>query len=110
MIKFSRTFVRKSEMTSGNEYRIYISYHGQRAWFRFHDNFANASTLRDWLYALVLDTNAYDFSRDLYDFARNYGFEDNAEARKAYKGCKETSEKMHRIFTENELELLSTIE
>ena len=112
MIKFSRTYVRKSPMCSGNEYKIFISYKGHWAWFTFHDNFENKSTLKDWLYCLILDMNAYEFSRDEYDFARNYGYadEDISKARKAYRACEKTAEKLHKIFSEQELDLLSTIE
>ena len=111
MIKYTRTYVRKSDMCSGNEYKIFISYHGHWAWFTFHDNFMNKSTLKDWLSCLVLDTLAYDCSRDVYDFARTYGYEDDmSKARKAYRGCEGNAEKMHRLFTDKELELLSEIE
>lgn len=110
MIKFSRTFVRKSKMCSGNEYKIFISYNGHWAWFTFHDNFMNKSTLRDWLYCLVLDMNAYDFNADEYELARAYGYDDIEQARKVYKACRKTSEKMHKIFNEAELDILSEIE
>ena len=111
-IKFSRSYVRKSSMTSGNEYNIFISYNGHWAWFTFHDNHENKSTLRDWLYCLVLDMNAYEFSRDEWEFAREYGYsyEDMSKARKAYRACEKTAEKLHRLFTEAELDILSEIE
>lgn len=111
-IRFTRTYVRKSSMTMGNEYKILISYNGHWAHFTFHDNHENKSTLRDWLYCLVLDMNAYEFSRDEYDFMRSYGYMDTdiKKARKAYRECEKTAEKLHRIFTEAELDILSQIE
>lgn len=111
-IKFSRTFVRKSEMTSGNEYKIVLSYNGKQATFAFHDNFENKSSFKDWIYCLVLDMNAFDYSKDVYDFANSFGYayEDISKAHKAYNGCKANSAKMHRLFTEDELEILSRIE
>lgn len=111
-IRFTRTYVRKSKMCSGNEYKIFISYNGHWAWFTFHDNYMNKSTLKDWLYCLVLDMNAYEFSRDVYEFARSYGYadEDMSVARKAYRACEKTAEKLHKLFSEDELDILSQIE
>ena len=109
-IKFSRSYVRKSKMTSGNEYKIFISYNGHWAWFTFHDNFENKSTLKDWLYCLVLDMNSYEFSRDEYEFAREYGYDDMSEARKIYRACEKTAEKLHKLFNDSELEILNQIQ
>lgn len=111
-INFSRTYVCRSKMCSGNEYKIRLSYNGNSAWFVFHDNFENKSTLKDWLYCLIMDMDAFEYSKDAWDFARNFGYadEDYTKACKAYKACKKTSEKLHKLFSESELEILSEIE
>lgn len=111
-IKFSRTYVRKSSMTSGNEYEIKLSHNGVTRSFAFHDNFENKSTLKDWIYCLIMDMDAFEYSKDVYDFARSFGYadEDISEARKAYNACKATAHKMHKLFSEEELEILSEIE
>lgn len=118
-IKCTRTYLRKSEMCSGNAYKITLSYHGKRCSFVFHDNFKNQSNKRDFVYCLVLDAQAYDNTRDLYEFAREFGYLRYADvgdadamqrARKARKACEKQSERLHRLFNDNEIDFLSTIE
>ena len=55
---------------------------------------------------LLLDKSAYDSCRDIDDFQAEFGYEKVSECLKAYNGCKETSEALDRIFTEEELEQL----
>ena len=111
-INYSRKFVRSSGMTSGNEYKITLSYNGNKASFVFHDNYENKSTLVDWLECLLLDMGAYEFCHDVDEFAREYGYEPSeyVKASKAYLACKKTAEKLHRLFTDDELDILSEIE
>lgn len=111
-IDYTRKFVRSSRMTSGNEYKIILSYNGHWASFVFHDNCENKSTLVDWLYCLILDMDAYEFCHDVDEFAREYGYEPSeyVKASKAYLACKKTAEKLHRLFTNDELDILSEIE
>ena len=45
MISYKRTYVRSSNMTKGNEYKIMLSYNGHWAWFTFHDNFETRARL-----------------------------------------------------------------
>lgn len=118
-IKCSKTYLRKSDMCSGNAYRITLTYKGNRCSFVFHDNFKNASKKKDFLYCLVLDAQCYESTRDLYDFAREYGYLYYADvgdldalkrAKKAFDSCRLQSERLHKLFNEQEIELLSTIE
>ena len=55
---------------------------------------------------LLLDKSAYDNCTDIDDFQAEFGYEKVSECLKAYNGCKETSEALDRIFTEEELEQL----
>ena len=55
---------------------------------------------------LLLDKSAYDSCRDIDDFQAEFGYEKVSECLKAYNGCKETSEGLDRLFTEEELDQL----
>ena len=55
---------------------------------------------------LLLDKSAYDSCRDIDDFQSEFGYEKVSECLKAYNSCKETSEGLERLFTEEELEQL----
>lgn len=55
---------------------------------------------------LLLDKSAYDSCTDIDDFQAQFGYEKVSECLKAYNGCKETSEALDRMFTEEELEQL----
>ena len=110
MIKCTRKKLGKSEMTSGNAYKITLSYNGNWCSFVFNDNFMNASKKKDFLYCLYLDAMAYDQSRDVFEFAREYGYEDWQKARKPYSACKAQSVRLHKLFNQAEIDLLSEIE
>lgn len=111
-IKCTKTYLRKSEMCSGNAYRITLTHRDEKCRFIFHDNFKNASTKRDFLYALMSDAYAFDRTRDVYEFARAYGYthEEMSVARKIYHKCEEQSIRLHRLFNAREIEILSEIE
>ena len=106
----------KSEMTSGNAYEISVFYKRckvqRQIKFVFNDNFKNASTKRDWLYALVLDAQSYEQAHDENDFAFMFGYGPCAtkESRRIYKACKKQYKLLHWLFNEAEIEILSTIE
>lgn len=112
MIKCKRVYVGKSKMTSGNKYKIYLCYKGHRCVFEFNDNFKNESKKQDFIRCMLLDAQAYEYARDVYDFAEEfgYGYENLAEARKAYRACEMQSIRVHRLFNEQEIDILSTIE
>ena len=110
MIKCERKKLGKSEMTSGNAYKITLSYHGHWCSFVFNDNFKNASKKKDFLYCLYLDAMAYENVRDVFEFAREYGYDDWHKACKPYSLCKAQSVRLHKLFNDAEIELLSTIE
>lgn len=111
-VKCKKTYLRKSDMTSGNAYRVTLSHNGETCSFIFNDNFENKSTKRDFLYCLYLDAMCYDSTRDVYAFANEYGYgyERMSEARKAYHACEDQYTRLHRLFNRAEIELLSTIE
>ena len=114
-IKYKRTYIGKSHITTGNAYKINLAYNHHYCSFVFNDNFKNESKKKDFLYCLLLDAMAYDQARDVYDFARTFGYdmytrEEIAKVRKIYYACREQSKRLHRLFNEQEIELLSMIE
>lgn len=108
-ITWQKTYMSKSDKTSGNKYFITIYYNGKRSSFVFHDNYMNQSKKKELLYCLLLDAECYENSIDIYDFADAYGYKHTAEAEKAYEGCKRQSERLHKLFTDEEIALLSMI-
>lgn len=100
----------KSKVTSGDKYRIYLSHRDNHCSFIFNDNYNNSSSKRDIVFCLWLDADCYESVDDVYDFAREFCYNDINEAKKAYKECEKQSERLHRLFTDAEIEILSSIE
>lgn len=114
-IKCKRKYLRKSDMTRGNAYRITLTYKGKSCWFVFNDNIYNKSCKKDFLYCLYLDASCFEACIDMYDFARSYGYamdtcKERINVTKIYEACRKQSERVHRLFNEEEISLLSTIE
>lgn len=108
-IKTTKTYIGKSNMTSGNEYRVTLTYKGKTIWFNFHDNIYNKSSKNDFIDCLLRDAWGYDDNRDLYEFMENFGYKTMTErVKKAYFGCKKQYERVNKLFTEAEQELLQT--
>ena len=110
MIKCSKTRLGKSNLCSGDEYRITLTYKGKKAVFRFHDNYLNKSDKSDFIRCLLLDAEAYNNCRDVYDFMSDFGYTSIRDAQKVYRACEKQSEKVHRLFNEQEIQILSEIE
>ena len=55
-----------------------------------------------------MDCQAYDDYTDIQDFADAFGYEKIKDLLKVYNGCKKTSEALHNIFDNDELEQLYT--
>ena len=108
-IKVRKVYAGKSEMTSGNKYYVFISHGGHWCKIIFNDNFKNDSTKKDILWCLYLDAQAYDNASDYMQFAYEYGYKDWSEAQKVFKELKKQSERLHRLFTDAEIEMLSNI-
>lgn len=51
---------------------------------------------------LILDTISYD-EYDIAEFAKEFGYDDLAEAKRIYKACGKTSKAIHKMFTDTEL-------
>ena len=103
-VNVTKKLIGKSEMTSGNAYRVNISYNGKRVWFVFNDNYLNSSSKKDLLDCLILDACSYDCCKSLTDFILEFGYEEMVEQGiKAYKGCKKQSDRLKKLFSSLEL-------
>ena len=98
------------------KYYIRLSYKGNDYRFTYHDSvnaYKNNIPLnkKDVMYCILSDMGCYESSRDMEDFIYSFGYDNidlktYKEGMKAFKGCKKTSEKLHAIFTDYELEQL----
>ena len=98
------------------KYYVKLSYKGNDYKFTFHDSvhaYKNNIPLnkKDVMYSVLSDMGCYESSRDMEDFIYSFGYDNQdlatyKQGMKAYKACKKTSEKLHAIFTDNELEQL----
>ena len=107
-IKMSKSCIRKSAMTSGNEYRVYLSYNGKKCSLSYHDNYLNKVEKSNVIYCLLMDAMAYESSMNFDDFCNEFGYSTGSitDTLKAYKGCKKNYDKVHRLFSESEIEIL----
>lgn len=109
-IKTTKSRLGKSKMTSGDKFKVKISYNGKSCYMTFHDNFKNKSDKKDFICSLLLDSNAYEYdTRDLYDFMANFGYTDEKQARKIYNACKRQAQKVNYLFTKQEQEKLQEL-
>lgn len=108
LVKANKVCMGKSKQTSGNEYSVVLEYNGNSITMLFHDNYKNESGKDDFLYALLMDAMAYENCFNLTDFMDEFGYdyEQRKDAEKAFKACERQYNKLHRLFTEKEIEEL----
>lgn len=60
----------------------------------------------DVIYCIFCDMTAYDNTRDIDDFAEEFGYNNGkfSEVLSVYNACKDTSDILHKIFTNEEIE------
>ena len=110
-IKCKKTCIGKSKWSSGYAYRITLTYKGKSCRFIFNDNFHDKSSKCDFLYCLILDAQSFENSKDYFDWCHDWCYDYfSNKSRKVYEACKKQSERVHRLFNDEEIELLSTIE
>lgn len=108
-INATKTYIGKSDMTSGNAYRVTLTRNGVKVGFIFNDNIYNESDKNDLIYSLLRDSQAYEFCYNLADFMNEYGYTDAKQAKQAYDACKKQSERLHKLFNDAEIETLEKI-
>ena len=108
LVKASKVCMGKSNKTSGNEYSVVLKYNGNSITMLFHDNYRNESEKDEFLYALLMDAMLYEDCPNLADFMGElgYDYDQREEAEKAYKACERQYNKLHRLFTEEEIKQL----
>lgn len=108
-IRTTKTYIRKSEMTSGNAYRVTMTRNGIKIDFVFNDNIYNESDKNDFIFSLLRDSQAYENARDLTDFMLDFGYDNIQQAKKVYIACKKQSERLHKLFNSTEIEIFENI-
>ena len=89
-----------------------IKYRNQEYSFDYQCNLKfSMPNKKDCLNALLTDAHAYNSSFDVDDFLKNYNYDDSLDSvRKGeaiYKTCEKTSQAIHTLFTEEELEIIN---
>ena len=93
------------------KYEVELNYNGRTYTTHYTDSvmaYRNGKDIdfKRVMECLLLDKSAYDGCGSIDDFQAEFGYEKVSECLKAYNGCKETSEGLDRLFTEEELEQL----
>ena len=100
-LTFKKTYLKKSFMTSGDEFLITIK--NQRnnkiIKFHYHDNIYNESDIEDVLYCFISFESCYNFNDFCYSF--DYST-DSIKALKIYNACRKQHERFNKIFDEEE--------
>ena len=105
-LTIKKTYITKSNLTSGNTYRVTMSKDNKTIWFLFHDNYMNETDEKGLLECLFMDASCYESNPRIFDFLLEFGYGDYelAEGKKAYYGCKKQYERLHKLFTPQEIE------
>lgn len=69
----------------------------------------NEPTFERVMESLVLDASAFDCSRDIDDFSSEFEYKKVSDAINAYNICGKTSEFVHSVFSDEELEELQEL-
>lgn len=105
-IQIKATLVGKSQMTSGNEYKIRLEHNGKFVVLPYHTNINDIVDKQDIVECLLIESEAYENTMDVTDFADTFGYADYIKAKKAYQGCKKQSERLRKLFDDNEIAIL----
>ena len=102
-------------------YYLELKYNNKSYRFSFHDSIYNYNHNKelnklDTIYAVLMDSNSYEYARDFSNFCKEFGYDEyvetqygiieNRKARKVYEACKKTYEVLHEIFSDDELDQL----
>ena len=79
--------------------------------FPFFDSAKNfEEDTRPSKYDILACLDTYDDIRDIEDFASEFGYDiEDKETEKTYNACMRQSKNLHRLFTDEELEILTEI-
>lgn len=106
-IKLTKKNIGKSTRTSGDAFRITLTYKGKRCSYIFNDNYYNKSTKEEIIESLIIDSEAYNTSRDYMDFCDSFGYDlDEKKSYEIYEACQKQAKKVNRLFTLEEINAL----
>lgn len=110
-IKATKTYLKKSNLTSGDAFRVTLTHNKKRCCFIFNDNYFNESNKIDFVRILYDDATCYSDSCNFEDFCYILGYSsDSLKAYKIYKKCKKQHERLKKLFNDNEIEIISTLD
>jgi hypothetical protein len=105
-IKCTKTDLGKSDITTGNKFRVTLTYNNKTIWFVMHDNCLNKANKRDFLKLLFSTASAYHCSNTLEQFMEYYRYTDIPQAKKYYKECKKQYDRVCKLFHSVEVAIL----
>lgn len=108
-INTTKTYIGKSDCTSGNAYRVTLTRNGKRIGFIFNDNIYNECDKNDFIFSLLRDSQAFENARNLTDFMLDFGYDNIPQAKQVYNACKKQSDRLHKLFNNTEIETLEKI-
>lgn len=90
---------------SASHWSVSIHRDGKAAQWTYSMGSAHTGSpeLCDVLNSVMRDADAYENAQDVLDFAQEFGYGEAKAARAAYKACKESGEKLARLFSASEL-------
>lgn len=111
-VKYDYYFQDDNDMR--NIYSLTIKRNGKTSSFRFGDSVFNSQNVKrpkdyEIMYALVQDYYSYYDYVNLRDFMSMYGYEDKEKARKIVNRLKRDFEKLNKLFTTEEIELIARV-
>lgn len=108
----SKKYLRKSNMTSGDEYLCTIKRsNGKSMTMHFHDNIENKSNYKDWIITMIKDKEFLASCRSFDDFILELGYDpyDRRDRDTCYQivnQIKENTSNMKKVFTRTEMKVL----
>lgn len=57
----------------------------------------------EFIQCLILDAESYEANTDYIQFCKEFGYDDIKEGKKVYNACKRESERIHKLFTDEEI-------
>lgn len=93
------------------KYNCKLEREGKTYTFPFFDSVANYKGGKEpSKYDVLACLDTYDYIQGIEDFAFEFGYDiEDEETEKTYNACMRQTEELHRLFTVEELEMLSEI-
>lgn len=96
------------------KYKVVIKYNGKQYTTTYQCNAKQTPKEKDIIECLLLDADSFDNTNGIEDFANEFGYElyddysygYNKETERIYKACERTSKAIHRMFTDEEMEMI----